>query len=89
MQVQSLASLGELWYSSQTQLRSHVAAAIAPIQPLAWELPLAAGAALKRKKKERERKEVYNRVMQRSVEGGRNWAKLHLLLIIPTQASRK
>ena len=28
-------------------------AAIAPIQPLAWELPYAAGAALKRKEKKR------------------------------------
>ena len=28
-----------------------VAVAMAPIQPLAWELPYAAGAALKRKKK--------------------------------------
>ena len=31
-------------------------AATALIQPLAWELPYAAGAALKRKKKERERR---------------------------------
>ena len=39
------------------QLRSSVAVAVvwapdaAPIQPLAWELPHAAGAAVKRKKK--------------------------------------
>ena len=29
-------------------------AAVAPIQPLAWELPYAAGVALKRPKKKRE-----------------------------------
>ena len=29
-------------------------AAAAPIQPLAWELPCAAGAAIKRKEKKRE-----------------------------------
>ena len=69
--VQSWASLSglriqrchELWWWSQTWLRSGVAwlwsrpAATAPIQPLAWERPCAV--ALKRqktKKKEKERK---------------------------------
>ena len=61
MQVQSLALLSglrilhcrELWCSSQTQLGSHAAVAVArpvataPIWPLAWELPCAAGVALK------------------------------------------
>ena len=57
LQVRSLASLSglrircyrELWCKSQTQLRSHVAAA--PICPLAWEPPHATGMALKKKKK--------------------------------------
>ena len=73
MQVQSLASVSELriWHCSelwcrwQTQLGSQVAvavcklAAVAPIQPLAWEPPCAAGTALKskKKKKEKEKKE--------------------------------
>ena len=62
--VQSLASLSrlriqcccELWYRSKTWLRSSLLwlwcklTAIAPIQPLAWELPHASSAALKRKK---------------------------------------
>ena len=48
----------ELWYRSQTQLRSHTA--VAEVQtdgyssdstPRAWELPYASGAALKKKKK--------------------------------------
>jgi len=42
-------------------LRSHVAvagawAAVAPIQPLAWELPYATGAAQKEKKKKERKK---------------------------------
>ena len=62
MQVQSLASLSGLeiqcchvLYRSQTWLRSCVdvavvkAAAVVPIQPLAWELPHTMGAALKNK----------------------------------------
>ena len=56
MQIRSLALFSglriqiccELWCSSQTQLRSCVAVAVAPIQPLAWELPYAVGVALKR-----------------------------------------
>ena len=32
-------------------LRSHVAVAVVEVQPLAWELPYAAGVALKSKKK--------------------------------------
>ena len=58
-QVQSRASLNglriqrccELWYRSQTRLGSHVAVAIALIQPLAWEPLYAVGVALKKKKK--------------------------------------
>ena len=65
MQAQSLALLSglrnryccELWCRSKTQLRSHVAVAVAQIssyssiQPLAWESPYAVGAALKNYKK--------------------------------------
>ena len=41
----------ELWCRSQTWLRLwHRPAATAPIRPLAWESPCAAGAALKIKK---------------------------------------
>ena len=47
------------------QLRSHAAvavvqpAAVAPIQPLAWEPPYATGIALKsKKKKKKERKKI-------------------------------
>ena len=54
-QVQSLALFSgsgiqcccEMWYRSQTRLGSVIAAA--PIRCLAWKLPYAAGAALKRK----------------------------------------
>ena len=57
--VQFLASLSglriqhccELWYRPGT---------IAPIQPLAWELPYAVGAALKRPKKKKERERENN-----------------------------
>ena len=61
MRVQFLAPLSglrircynELWYRSQTRLRSHsiavAVAASAPIHALAWESPSAAGAALKSK----------------------------------------
>ena len=56
-QVKSLALLSglrmwccrELWCGSQMWLG--VAVAEAPIRPLAWKLPYAAGAALKSKKK--------------------------------------
>ena len=47
----------ELWYRSKTRLRSALLwlsyrpAAVAPIQPLAWELPYAMGTALKSRKK--------------------------------------
>ena len=67
LQVRSLASLSglrirhcrELWYRSQTQLRSRVAVALARpvatalIGPLAWESPYASGAALEKTKKEK------------------------------------
>ena len=54
----------ELWYRSQTQLGSLEPmllflwcrlAAIAPIRPLAWEPPYAAGVALKSQKKEEKK----------------------------------
>ena len=50
MWVSSLASLGELGIRHCQELWSRLAA-VALIQPLAWELPHAAGSALKRKKK--------------------------------------
>ena len=64
MQIQSLALLSglriwhcrQLWCRLQTRLRSHVAvalgklAATAPIRPLAWEPPYAAGVALEQAK---------------------------------------
>ena len=67
MRVQSLAQLSELrirpchelWCRSQTRLRSDIAVAAvraagaAPILPLAWELPYAAGVALKSKEKKK------------------------------------
>ena len=34
-------------------------AAAVPIQPLAWDLPYAAGAALKKRERERERKKFW------------------------------
>ena len=47
MQVRSLASLSGLriWHCRELW---HKSAAAAPIQPLAWELPYAAGVALKK-----------------------------------------
>ena len=68
LQVRSLALLSglrirrscELCCRSQTRLGSHtpeaVVAAATPIGPLAWELPYAAGAALKRPKKRKRKK---------------------------------
>ena len=67
MRVWSLASLGglrnpcchELWYGSQNGSDSTLLwlccrlAAVALIRPLAWELPRAVGATLKRKKKKK------------------------------------
>ena len=46
-----------LWCRSQTQLRSRVAvalAATAPIRPLAWEPPYAAGEALEKAKRQKQ-----------------------------------
>ena len=43
-----------MWLGSRMAVAVAVAGAAAPIQPLAWELPCAAGAALKRKKKKKE-----------------------------------
>ena len=52
MRVQSLASLSRLGIQCGHELwRWCRLAAATPIRPLAWELPYAAGAALKRKKK--------------------------------------
>ena len=65
LRVRSLASISglriqwrcELWYRSQTQLRSDVAvAAVTLIRPLAWEVSYAAGAAQKREKKKKRKK---------------------------------
>ena len=96
MQVQSLISLSglrigcysELLCRPHIRLRSSVAVAMAaigwglisPIQPLAWELPYAQGAAVKKKKKKIivapatgsvERTEAEVRVIQRSGSGRR------------------
>ena len=48
-----------MWLSSGIAVLCYRLAAVAPLQPLAWVLPYAVGAALKRqkKKKEKERKE--------------------------------
>ena len=61
-QVRSLAPLRvlrgwcccELWSRSKMRLSSGVAMAMAPIQPLLWELPYAVGVALKRKERKKE-----------------------------------
>ena len=46
-----------LWLSSGIAVLCYRLAAVAPLQPLAWVLPYAVGAALKRqKKKKKERK---------------------------------
>ena len=66
-EVPSLASISglriqhccALQCSSQMQLRFHVdvaVAAAAPIRPLAWELPYAAGWAIKSKKTNKQKK---------------------------------
>ena len=70
LQVQSLASISglrirrchELWCGSQTRLRSGVAwlwcrpAATAPIRPVAWEPPHAAGVALEKAERPKKKK---------------------------------
>jgi len=43
--------------------------ATAPIQPLAWKLPYAVGAALNSKKKKRERKEKKRKYLERNENG--------------------
>ena len=64
MRVQSLALLRvqrccEVWFRSQSWLGSHIAmavawaAAVAPIQPPAWELPNATGVALNKEKEKK------------------------------------
>jgi len=73
LRVRSLASLSglriqrcyELWCRSQTHLDLVLLwlwcrlAAAAPIKPLAWEPPYAAGAALKRQKTKKKKKLHY------------------------------
>jgi len=66
MQVWSLAKLSglriwccrELWCRLQIWLGSLIAVAKAPIQSLAWELPYAAGTALKTKTKQTNKKQT-------------------------------
>ena len=86
MQVLSLALLSglrvwcchELWCRSQIWLGSCVLwyrpAAVAPIQPLTWELPYAVGVALKKKKGQTEEREVE----MEDVEGGKEVQCHHL-----------
>ena len=52
--LQAMAS--EMWLRSGIALLWRRMAAVAPIQPLGWELPCAAGEALKRQKKKKKRK---------------------------------
>ena len=65
MQVRSVASLSGLrvWVAVSCGVRLAVAALI---RPLAWELPYAAGVALrsKKKKKEKEKKEKEKGVLE-------------------------
>ena len=58
-----------------TQLRSHIAVAVisaaALIQPLASELPYAAGVAIKRRKeKKKKKKKIEKRIMRASLQHG-------------------
>ena len=86
MWVQSLALLSgagihcchELWCKLQVQLRSvllwHRPAAAVPIPPLAWELPYAAGLAVKKKKKKKQaswRKPMYKGCMMGNKTGAK------------------
>ena len=80
-QVQSLASLSgleiwlccELWCRSQMWLRSSIAAlwyrpaVLAPIRPLAWQLPYATDVALKKKKKKKKKNTMQFFVGSRTV----------------------
>ena len=64
--VPSLASLSGLRIQCCLELQLRILscfgcrrlAAATPIQPLAWELPYAAGMALKKKRKEKKRKKM-------------------------------
>ena len=68
LQVRSLALLSglgiqhccELWCRLQTRLGSRVALATAPIQPLAWELAYAEGAAKEIAKKDKTKQNKNN-----------------------------
>ena len=53
--LQAAVQIAELRFSWGLVLRWHRPAAAAPIVHLAWDLPYAAGAAVKRPKKKRER----------------------------------
>ena len=69
-----IQSCQELWCRSKRQLRSHVAVAVvwpvavAHIQHLAFELPYALGAALKRQERKQERKQVSKKAKERKKE---------------------
>ena len=73
--VPSLASLSgvkiwcccELWCGSHTRLGSHVA--VAPVQPLAWELAYAVDMALKREKKLQKTPQTHGYQKGKRVEG--------------------
>ena len=65
----------ELWCMSQTQLRSWVAMAVAPIWPLAWELLYAASEAPKSKNKKQTNK-IPNQKQNKWAE-----STFHLLLL--------
>ena len=68
---QSVGDLALPWAVvwSQTWLRSGMLwpwcrpAAVAPIWPLAWELPYAVGAALKRKRKKKNKVHIHNGIL--------------------------
>ena len=45
----------ELWCRLQTQLRSRIAVAVAPIRPLAWQPPYAVGTALEKRQTNKKR----------------------------------
>ena len=87
MTVRSLASLSglkipsrhDLRCRSQTRLGSHVAvavgrlAAVASVGPLVWELPYAAGVALKSKKQKNKTKQNHTLIEMKLI-----YSKMHL-----------
>ena len=58
----------ELWYRSQTQLRSHIAVAVAEARPLACGAPYATGAALKSQKKKKKKKPTEQKTTKLSLK---------------------